>query len=182
MQKTNYKLIEVLGEEQLNLYFAYLDQCTGVEQNKKYHPEGDVLNHSLQCLCWALKESTDIDLILAAMLHDIGKIEKSKGHENVSVKWLQGICSVKTLWLIENHIRIWYLILGDMRRYKKVRELANHCWLPELIMLARWDRLARNPAKVVKYDKNKFINCLKKKMAFKYGLATGGDNNGGTRN
>lgn len=168
MQETDNKLIKVLGEEQLNLYFAYLDQCAGVKQMEKYHPEGDVLNHSLQCLCWALKESNDIDLILAAMLHDIGKIKDSNGHENTAVEWLQGICSVKTLWLIKQHMRIKYLISGEIRRHKKIKELISHCWLPELIMLVRWDRMARNPAKVVKYDKDKFINCLKEKVNSKY--------------
>lgn len=79
MQKTDNKFIEIIGKEQIDLYFSYLERCKDVKQMEKHHPEGDVLNHSLQCLCWAFKESYDIDLILAAMLHDIGKIDKAKG-------------------------------------------------------------------------------------------------------
>lgn len=120
---------------------------------EKHHPEGDVLNHSLQCFDWALRESTDIDLVLAALLHDIGKVEDSKGHEKISIKWLGGVCSVKTLWLIEHHMRIWNLLLGQMRRKKKVNELLGHCWLPELIQLARWDKMARNPNKQIEFNK-----------------------------
>lgn len=162
MQKTNNKLIDVIGKEHLDMYFAYLERCKGVEQMEKYHPEGDVFNHSLQCFYWALRESTDIDLVLAAMLHDIGKIQNSRGHENIAVIWLQGICSVKTLWIIKQHMRIWYLLEGEMRRQGKVKELINHCWLPELIMLARWDKLGRNPHRIIKYDKDNLIDRLNK--------------------
>lgn len=161
MQKTDNQPIK-LDIDTVNLYFAYLERCKGVKQMEIHHPEGDVFNHSLQCLCWALRESNDIDLVLAAMLHDIGKIENSKGHEKIAVNWLRGICSVKTLWLIEQHMRIWYLILGEMRRRKKVRELTNHCWLPELIQLARWDKMARNSNKAMKYDKEDIMDRLNK--------------------
>lgn len=144
------------------MYFAYLEQCQGVKQMEKHHPEGDVFNHSLQCLCWALKESNDIDLVLAAMLHDIGKKENVKGHEQIAIKWLQGICSPKTTWLIKQHMRIWNLLLGQMKRQQKVKDLAGHCWLPELILLARWDKIARNPNRKIKYDKNNIIEWLGK--------------------
>lgn len=162
MQESNLKTIDIFGQARLDLYFSYLEQCKGIKQMKKYHPEGDVFNHSLQCLHWALKESNDIDCIFAAMLHDIGKIEKSKGHEKIAVNWLRDVCSVKTLWMIEHHMRIWYLLLGDMKRRQKVNELAQHCWLPELIMLARWDKLARNPARKIKYDKQEIVSRMDK--------------------
>jgi hypothetical protein len=157
MQEANNKFLEVLGNAELGLYFAYLERCRGVEQMEIHHPEGNVLNHSLQCFHWAIRESTDIDLVLAALLHDIGKIKNSKGHEKIAVNWLMGVCSIKTLWLIEHHMRIWNLLLGQMRRKKKVAELVGHCWLPELISLARWDKMARNPNKEIKYNKENIL-------------------------
>lgn len=170
MQKTNYQFLEVLGNAELNLYFAYLEKCQGVEQMEKHHPEGDVLNHSLQCFQWALRESTDIDLVLAALLHDIGKIENFKGHEKIAIKWLGGICSVKTLWLIEHHMRIWNLLLGQMRRKKKVEYLIGHCWLPELISLARWDKMARNPNKQIQLNKDELTNRLNQCIQYHFSL------------
>ena len=137
----------------MNSLFEFLEKTQGIEQMDKHHPEGDVLNHSLQVLYWAFKESIDTDLILAAMLHDIGKIENSKGHEKIAVEWLQDYVSPKTLWLIEHHMRIWTLIKGDMRKQKKVLELIEHPWLPELILLARWDSIGRDPNKKIIYDK-----------------------------
>jgi len=142
--------------------FGFLEQCQGVDQTDKHHPEGDVFNHSLQVMSWAFKETIDIDLILAAMLHDIGKSENSLGHEKIAVEWLGSYVSVKTLWLIEHHMRIWHLLLGEMRRQKKILYLIEHPWLPELIFLARWDKLGRNPNKHIKYDRDKIIDRLNK--------------------
>ena len=140
--------------------FGLLEQCRGVEQMDVHHPEGDVFAHSLQVLRCAFRESNDTDLILAAMLHDVGKAEESKGHEKLAVEWLRGHVSVKTLWLIEHHMRIWYLILGEMKRRKKVRDLIEHPWLPELILLARWDKMGRSPGAQVGYDRAEIVDRL----------------------
>lgn len=142
--------------------FGFLERCRGVEQLEEHHPEGDVFNHSLQVLWWAFRESNDVDLILAAMLHDVGKYENSLGHEKIAVDWLNEIASGKTLWLIEHHMRIWYLILGEMKKLSKVDYLINHPWLPELIQLARWDKIGRNPNRKIKYDRQKIIDNLNK--------------------
>jgi predicted HD phosphohydrolase len=155
--------MKIFTEEFMNPLFNMLEECEGVEQKDTHHPEGNVFVHSLQVLKWAFKESTDTDLILAAMLHDVGKVEKSNGHENIAVEMLTGLVSVKTLWLIEQHMRIWYLILGQMKKYKKVQDLVNHPWLPELVLLARWDKRGRNPnTKNIKYDKQNIMDRLNK--------------------
>jgi len=142
--------------------FDALEQCRGVYQDPEYHPEGDVFVHSVQCLKWAMKESNDLDLIFAAMLHDVGKKIESKGHEKWSLKILEGQISDKTAWIIENHMRIWYYILGDMKKHSKVQELATHPWLPDLVQVARWDKLARNPNKKVNYDRVEIMDRLEK--------------------
>jgi len=140
--------------------FMTLEQCQGVKQMPEHHPEGDVFIHSLQVLKWAFKESIDTDLILAAMLHDVGKMENSKGHEKIGVGLLKPYLSAKSLWLIEHHMRVWYLIYGEMRRLSKVQYLIGHPWLSDLILLARWDKLGRNPNHQIKYDKDFIIEKL----------------------
>lgn len=137
--------------------FEYLEACKDVKQSFEHHPEGNVLNHSLQTLYCGFRESTDVDLLLAAMLHDIGKIENSLGHEDIGANWLSSYCSPKILWLIRNHLRIRYLVDGKMKRYQKLLYLVEHPWLKELVLLTRWDRMARNPNIKIKYDKQKII-------------------------
>jgi len=56
-----------------------------IKQRADYHPEGNVLKHTIYAVERALKTG-DIDLAIAAMLHDVGKdktagIHPKKGHE-----------------------------------------------------------------------------------------------------
>lgn len=147
-------------------FFDFLEACKGVPQREIHHPEGDVFVHSLQVLYCGFRENTDVDLLLAAMLHDIGKIENSLGHEDIGANWLTNFCSPKTLWLIRQHLRIRYLVDGKMKKYSKVLELVDHPYLKELILLSRWDRMGRNPNKKIKYNRqeiiDKFERCAEK--------------------
>ena len=54
----------------MNPLFDLLEDCQGVKQNEEHHPEIYVLEHSLQVLRRAFRESIDTDLILAAMLRN----------------------------------------------------------------------------------------------------------------
>jgi len=145
--------MEIIPDEILDNIIELLENCRGVEQRKDYHPEGDVLNHSLQCFHIAVKESTDIDLVLAALLHDIGKAVEKYGHDDVSTILLEGLVSVKTLWLISQHMRVCAFIEGDMKRLGKIRELIDHPWLPDLIHLVRIDKMGRNPNRKTELSK-----------------------------
>ena len=153
--------------------FWILEETKGITQLEKHHPEGDVFTHSIQVLQIAFRETFDTDLIFAAMLHDVGKIGNSLGHEKIALDLLDCHCSAKTLWLIEHHMRIWYLIIGDMRKKSKVESLINHPWLPELIMLARWDKMGRNKNRTITYDKEKVVNKLN--LCLKNTLGRGGE-------
>lgn len=137
-----------------------LEGCRGVAQAPRWHPEGDVFQHSLQVTAWALRESDDLELILAAMLHDIGKIGGSAGHAERAAGELGGRLGEKSVWLIANHMRIWHLLLGEMRRVEKVRALVGHPWLPDLVLLARWDKMGRDPALQLPYSRAELVAAL----------------------
>lgn len=133
--------------------FNTLEKCRGVKQHTTWHPEGDVFNHSLQTLKWALRESDDIDLVVAAMLHDVGKQISKLGHEKYSVDLLKDHVSPKTLWLVGNHMRFWDYISGDMKKLSKVNKIANHEWCPDLAKLCRWDKMGRKAGATPDYDR-----------------------------
>jgi len=161
--------MKVFTYEIMKPLFDILDQTKGVTQMSVWHPEGDVLTHSLQVMNLAFRESYDIDLILSAMLHDVGKVVNSKGHDKIAVEWLGDLVSVKTSWLIGNHMRFWFYVMGEMKKRSKVEELAGHGWLPELTLLARWDKMGRNPSRRVEYDKMEIIDRLNKCVSYHFG-------------
>ena len=143
--------------------FQAFENCKGVEQRADYHPEGDVFNHSLQVLTIAMKESNDIDLILAAMLHDIGKQINTLGHEQYSCDMVQGLISEKTKWLISQHIRIKWFLSGEMKKLGKIKELHSHPLFADLILLNRWDTIGRKPNWKPIYDRVTIIEKLQQK-------------------
>jgi len=153
--------------------FFFLEQCKDVKQSSLHHPEGDVLVHSLQTFYNGVRESSNIDLLWAALLHDIGKKVNSLGHEQIGSILLQDYCSVKTLFLIEHHMRIWSYINGEMKKLSKCEYLVSHPWLPELVQLARWDKMSRDPNKKVVYDKDKILTILNKKIDNHFKLPEG---------
>lgn len=161
-------VLKVFTPEIMNPLFDILEKTKGVEQKEIHHPEGDVFTHSIQVMNLAFRETKDTDLILAAMLHDVGKAFDSKEHEKIGVEILDSLVSVKTSWLIGNHMRFWYFILGEMKKLSKVQELANHGWLPELAFLARWDKMGRNPRRKIIYDRNKIVDRLNKCVPYHF--------------
>jgi predicted HD phosphohydrolase len=149
--------------------FDLLERCQGVLQSPVHHPEGDVFVHSLQVMQWAFRESIDTDLILAAMLHDVGKAVSSLGHDKIGAKHVYPHVSLKTHWLIENHMRFWQLIMGDMKKKSKVVGLVEHPFLADLLQLARWDQLGRDPHLEITYDRDRIIDALNRCVEKRFG-------------
>jgi exopolyphosphatase/pppGpp-phosphohydrolase len=150
----------IFTQEFMGALFAALEKCKGLEQREDHHPEKDVLEHCLQTFHVACRESVDIDLILAALLHDVGKAVESYGHEDYSVDILSAHLTPKALWLIKNHMRVWTYLDGSMRKLSKVKELSGHPWFADLVCLARFDKMGRNPNKTTVYDRRAIIDRL----------------------
>lgn len=108
------------------------------QQRLDKHPEGNVLKHTITVVNRSLKDD-DIDIAIAAMLHDIGKDETAGihpkkghithfGHEKVSAslilkykKWIESIGgnSANIYYIVRNHMR--YKELGNMRPSKQAK-------------------------------------------------------------
>jgi len=97
-----------------------------IGQNPTYHPEGNVLKHTIMVVNRALKDGEHIDYALAAIFHDIGKDETSGihtktgkvthyNHEKVSAELVKKYSSVITklggnvdtvYYIVKNHMRV----------------------------------------------------------------------------
>lgn len=144
--------------------FKLLEKCKDVEQEEEHHPEGDVLNHSMQCFRHALRETNDFDIILAALFHDIGKTIESYGHERHSEELCENYLTPKAVWLIGNHMKARHFIDGDTTKVSKIRELGEHPWFGDLMWLVRIDRKGRKKDKKVEFNRERVIALLNNKI------------------
>lgn len=130
--------------------FEYLQQGKLAAQDPRYHPEGNVYTHSLLTFWEALNKTHDIDIITAALFHDVGKIGKDYAvthkHALLSERIVRGVLNEKQTWLIANHMRIGHYLRGEMKNITKRIELELHPWFEELKVLYACDRAARTLA------------------------------------
>ena len=75
--------------KELKPIFDILEECRDIGQNTDRHPEGNVFIHLLQSMHFAFNETDDIDLIIAAMFHDIGKTINKKRHPIIGAEILK---------------------------------------------------------------------------------------------
>jgi hypothetical protein len=145
----------MFDERQYEIIFDHILRCQGVEQNTKRHPEVDVFTHLVQCGELAQKETSNKELILAAYLHDIGKLKGRPYHDTTGYRMLKGFDFIpkKTLWLIRHHLHIELFVKGKADRWFKTISDND---MGMLIRLHRFDKMARDPSWVPRFDKDKF--------------------------
>lgn len=125
-----------------------------IPQRADYHPEGNTLKHVITVCKRAIKYG-DIDQVIAALFHDIGKDVTFKmingrptayGHEFVSARlvdeystWIkeQGANPEKVKFIVENHMKVKFL---DKMRPFKVLALQSSPYFDDLIQFNQFDR------------------------------------------
>ncbi len=120
-----------------NILVKMLLDLDGVEQDPKFHPEGDALYHSLQVFEIALKSTDDPELLMVALLHDAGKALDSAHHAEIGAHMLSEVASERVSWLVHHHLDL-------LKTPKQTRKrLANTSELADLEALRRWDLAGR---------------------------------------
>ena len=158
----NYNLEVFTLKNFLPLWFL-VEKTRGISQLEEYHPEQDVYVHSIQTFLKASRETNDIDLLIAALIHDVGKAVGSRGHaDDYAEPLIKDLVSPKTLWLVVNHMRINYYLDGSMNKLSKVKELVGHPWFIELIQLSRFDKMGRVKGWTPDLDIEKAVKILNK--------------------
>jgi HD domain len=141
------------GSDRFRVYRHLLLPLAKIEQDHKWHPEGDVLYHSLQVFSLASDELPyDEELRLAALLHDVGKGIDPLDHIAAGLRALGDSISPRTAWLIENHSLARGFLDGriGIRARRRLQQSDDY---EELILLAKCDLAGRVPgAKVPELD------------------------------
>jgi hypothetical protein len=131
--------------DRFQVYQSLLLPLENVRQPLKWHPEGDLLYHSLQVFDLARDERPyDEELLLAALLHDVGKAIDPGDHVAAGLEALEGVITERTAWLIEHHMLAHELAEGALGR-RAARRLRESEHFEDLVLIERCDRDGRRP-------------------------------------
>lgn len=158
----------VYNEQTFGTLLDFLEATRGIKAREDYHPETDVMEHQLQCFHHALRETYDMELVVAALIHDVGKAIDQLGHEEVGAGMIENYVSPKVHFLVENHTRIRYFYEGKIVRLQKAIDIAEHPFFRELVILSRFDKLGRRAHKTTKYSRELILEKLNKHVENKY--------------
>jgi hypothetical protein len=140
------------AEERIDPYQLYrllLLPLEEVKQSPKYHPEGDVLYHSLQVFELAKDHRPyDEEFLLAALLHDVGKGIDPGDHVSSGLYALEGLMTERTAFLIAHHMDAHDLKTGKLPPALK-QELKASPDFEDLMLLRELDDAGRVPGAVV---------------------------------
>ncbi len=129
--------------DRFRVYRALLIPLDGLEQAKKWHPEGDVLYHLLQVYDLARNELPyDEEFQLAALLHDVGKGIDPGDHVGAGLEALDDHVTERTAWFIEHHMEA-HLIADRTIGHRAHRRLKESPDYDELVLLGECDRAGR---------------------------------------
>ena len=78
-----------------------LQQCSGKQFNLGMGL--DLYHHNLQTATFAYKDNADDDLIVAALLHDVGELLSPLNHGDIAASILKPYINKKAYWILKNH-------------------------------------------------------------------------------
>jgi hypothetical protein len=123
-----------------------------VIQSPVYHPEGDVLFHSLQVFELARDSRPyDEEFLLAALLHDVGKGIDRGDHVHAGLAALEGLITERTQFFIAHHMDAHLYRTGKLP-VKLRRQLEASPDFDDLMLLRELDDAGRVPGAPVGMD------------------------------
>jgi hypothetical protein len=131
------------------VYRMLLLPLENVKQSPKYHPEGDVLYHSLQVFELAREERPyDEEFLLAALLHDVGKGIDPSDHVAAGLDALAGLLTERTEFFIAHHMDAHVYRTGQLplKLRQELRALPD---FEDLMLLRDLDDKGRVPGAIV---------------------------------
>lgn len=151
-------------DKELDIYpLNLLKKLKNVEQSKKYHPEGNVWNHTMMVVDEAAKvkdqSSHSKAFMWAALLHDIGKPDTTKvrkgritsyDHDELGAKISKEFLEEytndedfikKVCLMVKYHMHMLYVLKG--LPFGNPRQMVKDVDIHDIALLCRCDRLGR---------------------------------------
>jgi len=140
LNKLEKKFIEGTADRVLKTMQGLTSSLVGYQINR--------LEHSLQTATRALKEKASDEMIVAALLHDIGDELAPNNHAEFAATILKPYVSEKTAWIIEKHgIFQMYYYAHHLGFNKNERDkYKGHKYYPATAEFCeKWDQISFDP-------------------------------------
>jgi predicted HD phosphohydrolase len=108
----------------------------------------DRYEHSLQAATRALRDSAEDELIVAALLHDIGDLLAPKNHAEFAAAVLEPYVSRTTHWIVKHHgifQGYYYYHHYGMNRNERDKFRGHPAFKQTVDFCARWDQTSFDP-------------------------------------
>ena len=146
--REDYQLLERLEEEfakgtaerVLNMLLDLSGSLSGYQVDR--------LEHSLQCATRAYRDGAEEEMVVAALLHDIGDLLSPFNHSELAAAVLRPYVSERTYWIVLHHglFQSYYYAHhtgGDRNARDAYRD---HLWYQDTVDFChRWDQSSFDP-------------------------------------
>lgn len=152
------KLINILPKE-------IIDNLKKTDQSPKYHKEGNVYIHT-KMVFEECQKYNDIDLMISAIFHDLGKIDTHKvivdkngnekithhKHEILSLDYIDKYFHLyekyttnkeKIKEIVKNHMRMHLYNSGEMKKFSKRQSLESNKYFNDISKFTKCDDKGR---------------------------------------
>ena len=140
-----FRILEYTGI--LELMLPEISALQSIEQSEKWHPEGNVFNHTMLCIDY--NGSRTLPLQLARLYHDTGKIFGSIGHAEKSAEIVRDTFpkdltnNKEIIEEVANIVAHHMIFYGGSVTRTRVKRIASKVNLPVLVEMVRSDKLTR---------------------------------------
>lgn len=180
-EKPSIYIKTLLKERSFNEYpFSFISDLQDVDQNPKYHPEGNVFNHTMMVIDEGAKvrdKSNDKRVLMWSLfLHDVGKKSTTKmrkgrltsyNHDTVGKKLAQEFLNyfdqskediMKVSSLVRWHMQS--LFVSKNSRFKNISDMIKDVDKNEIVLVALADRMGRG--KITEDDVKQTLDDIEK--------------------
>lgn len=146
--KEDYELLEQLEAEfAASTAGRVLEQLRGLAGSLGGY-KIDRLEHSLQSATRAYRDEADEEMVVAALLHDIGDLLSPHNHSALAAEVLRPYVSERTYWIVRQHglFQSYYYAhhFGDDRNARD--RYIDHEWYQDTVdFCERWDQSSFDP-------------------------------------
>ena len=146
--REDYELLERLEAQfASNTADRVLDQLRGLAGSLAGY-KVDRLEHSLQSASRAYRDGADEEMVVAALLHDIGDLLAPHNHSEMAAAVLRPYVSERTYWVVRQHgLFQTYYYAHHMGGDRNARDrYIDHPWYQDAVDFChRWDQSSFDP-------------------------------------